>query len=495
MLDKELNKKELEITIKNDDERDKEVVIPLSAIFQSLKRFAVCWLALAVLAALLVAAGTSIFSHQLSSAPVSLIGFNYEGASDGLAPDGTEFDINSIKNPVVIEAALTSLNYSLNQVNNIRDAIVIEGIVPTEAVDQITVYKGAYEKNGSLEAARQMLDINYNYTQYKVTFNFSKTAFGDDDAALVLNTILECYSDYFYEQYGSCETVGNAALAIDYSDYDYLIAVDRYIETLDSLYSSIESLKNVDFRSTETGYTFSDLSNAINIAKAYNAEALTAYILDGSIVNDKQGLISYYEYQLAETKRYQSEAVSNVKAIQESIENYKKDQVIVYGELQEETATTYNTGSEEYDMLFDQLYEAQKVVSDYNYTIDNYEARLASVKKFASSKPDTDSVAYVEERIAELDSTVNELTQAINDSLKEYNKSIAFANAYSVLVPANVLSTSYVSMLISNIMTPLIIVECVVFFMYLVISIIHGFVTDSKMRKAQEAAEKAAEQQ
>lgn len=489
MQDKQINKRQVDIVLKNDPQSDESISIPFSDILGSLRRFAVCWLAVAVLAALIVAAGTSIFSHQLSSAPVSLIGFDYPGASQGLAPDGTKFDVNSIKNPAVIETALTTLDYPMSYVDSVRNAIVIEGVVPSDAIDQITAYKNVFEKSGNIEAAKRMLDVSYNYTKYKVTFDFSKTPFGDDEAALVINTVLECYSDYFYEQYGDSQAVGNAALAVDYTDYDYLIAVDRYISTLETLQEAVDGFRSTDFRSTETGFTFADLSSAVRNAKAYDADTLTAYIIDKSVVADKAGLQSYYEYQLSELELQQKSAVSNLNAIKESIEAYEKDQIIVYGELQEETAASYSTVSEEYDSLFSQLQQAQREVSNCNYRIDSCKTRLAAVKKLGASGTDAEDAAYVEERIAVLDETVNELTTAVNATLREYNESITFANSYAVLVPANVLSTSYVSMLLSNIMKPLLLVEAGVFFVYAMASVVHGFVTDSRRRKAQAAEE------
>lgn len=489
MQDKQINKRHVDIVLKNEPQSDEGISIPFSDILGSLRRFAVCWLAVAVLAALIVAAGTSIFSHQLSSAPVSLIGFDYPGASQGLAPDGTEFDVNSIKNPAVIEAALTTLGYPMTYVDAVRNAIVIEGVVPSDAVDKITAYKNVYEKSGNIDAAKRMLEVTYNYTKYKVTFDFSKTPFGDEEAALVINTVLECYGDYFYEQYGSSQAVGNAALAVDYSDYDYLIAVDRYITTLETLQDAVDSFRNTDFRSTETGFTFADLSSAVKNAKAYDADTLTAYILDKSVVADKSGLQSYYEYQLSELELQQKSALANLNTIKDSIEAYEKDQIIVYGELQEETTASYSTVSVEYDKLFTQLQQAQRDVSNYNYRIDNCKTRLAAVKKLGTSGSDAEDAAYVEERLAVLDETVNALTSAVNATMREYNESITFANSYSVLVPANVLSTSYISMLLGNIMKPLLLVEAGVFFVYIMVSVVHGFITDSRRRKTLEAAE------
>lgn len=479
--------KHLNIILKNEEPSNNGIRIPVLEILRSLKRFLLAWLVCAVFAVLLVSAGIATFSHQLSSAPVALIGFNYSGAEKGLTPNGEKLDVNTIKNPAVIEAALTKLNYSLSNVDSIRNAISIDGIIPTDAVDEISLYKYALEKNGNLQAAQSMLNIEYFPVKYKVTFDFSKTTFGDDEAAQVINTILECYRDYFFEQYGHSEAIGNASLAVNYSDYDYLVAVDTYTDTLIELQNKIDNLKNnKSFRSTQTGYSFEDLSNAINIAKDYDADALTAYILSNSVINNKTGMISFYEYRIDELERQKKSAQENLKSIENSIANYEKDSVVIHGNMDESYSQEYTTISDKYDSLFRQKQNAQRNVSYFSIKISESNARLESIKKLTDGNASQKDIDYVEEKVAILNDTVNQLVDAVNKTIMEYHGSVTFANAYSVLVPANVLSTGYISMLLNNIVQPLLLVEVCVFLVYIVVSVIDGFRTDNRNRKAME---------
>lgn len=486
MDNKNLNNTNLNIILKNDDNDETSIKIPFSEIFKCMRRFFLGWLAAAVLSVLLVAAWTAASSHQLSSPPVALIGFNYPNAEKGLTPNGEELDVNSIKNPVVIESALTQLGYPLSSIDAIRNAISIEGIIPSDAADEISVYKQALEKNGNLQAAQSMLNVEYFPVKYMVTFDFTKTSFGDDDAAQVLNMILECYRDHFFKQYGYNQTIGNASLAVNYSDYDYLVAVDTYNDTLSTLKNSIETLGNVQFRSTKTGYSFSDLINEINTIKSYSADSLSAYILSNSVVRDKNSMISFYEYQIEELERQKKSAQNNLKTITNSISAYEKDSIIVNSNSENAEDISYTTVSEKYDNLFQQKQSAQKSVSYYGMKLSEVQSHLESVKKLSGNSAKDKDVEYVENKLEELDEDIKTLVNRVNDTMMEYNESVIFANAYSVLVPANVLSTSYVSMLINNIMYPMIILETLVFVIYIVISIIFAFNIDKKKRLAAE---------
>lgn len=487
--DMQMNDTHLNITLKNDNLNEDVIYIPFSAIFNCMKRFFLAWIALAILAVLLVSAGTATFSHQLSSAPVSLIGFNYPNAEKGLTPNGDKLDVNTIKNPAVIEAALTKLGYSLKEVDSIRNAISIDGVIPTDVVDKISVYKQALENSGSIQVAQSMLNVEYFPTKYKVTFDFTKTNFGDDEAAQVINTILECYRDYFFEQYGYSESIGNSLLAVDYSDYDYLVAVDTYTDTLISLQEKVNALRGRNFRSTQTGYSFEDLSNSISTARAYDADALTAYILSNSVITNKGNMVSFYEYRIDELERQKKSAEENLKTIENSIVNYEKDSVVVHGSISEYDSNQYTTISQKYDELFEQKQNAQKTVSSYSVKISECKARLDSVKKLTDGKADEKDIEYVEKRVALLDETVRQLVDDVNTTIMEYHESVTFANAYSVLVPANVLSTSYISMLLSNIMKPLLLVEGLVFLIYIGVAIVYGFKIDSHIRKKETLSE------
>lgn len=484
----EKNNRHLNITLKNEEPDSNGIRIPIPEILRSLKKFVLTWLVFAVFAVLLVSAGIAAFSHQLSSAPVALIGFNYSGAEKGLTPNGEKLDVNTIKNPAVIEAALTKLNYPLSSVDSIRNAITIDGIIPTDAADEISLYKYALEKNGNLQAAQSMLNVEYFPVKYKITFDFSKTTFGDDEAAQVINTILECYRDYFFEQYGYSDAIGNSSLAVNYSDYDYLVAVDTYTDTLIELQDKVDALKsNESFRSTQTGYSFEDLSDAINIAKNYDADALTAYILSNSVISNKSSMISFYEYRIDELERQKKSAQENLKSIENSIANYEKDSVVIHGNMDESYSQEYTTISDKYDSLFRQKQTAQRNVSYFSMKIAESNARLESIKKLTDGKADQKDIDYVEEKVAFLNDTVNQLVDNVNTTIMEYHGSVTFANAYSVLVPANVLSTGYISMLLNNVVKPLLFIEVCVFLVYIVVSVVDGFRTDSRKRKAFEA--------
>lgn len=113
----------------------------------------------------LVLVGVDYMTGQSSYAR-AVVSFQYEGIEEGLDPNGAAFDINKIKAPAVIEEALNSLNITEYSVEEIRENIAIEGVLPEDAVERITVItQMALEDVSNYE---KILDVSYFPSQYVV---------------------------------------------------------------------------------------------------------------------------------------------------------------------------------------------------------------------------------------------------------------------------------------------------------------------------------------
>ncbi len=153
----------------------------------------------------------------------AVISFQYEGIENGLDPNGAAFDINKMKAPVVIEEALASLNYTEYDAEKIRGNIVIEGVIPEDAVERITVIKEmALEDMSSYE---KILDVSYYPSQY-IVYLYKDFGLSGEEVSQILNAVLESYRTYFLDTYANTEVLTITANLIDYKDYDYAEALD-----------------------------------------------------------------------------------------------------------------------------------------------------------------------------------------------------------------------------------------------------------------------------
>ena len=386
---------------------------------------------------MLVLAGTAAFSNDQHKNMTALVSFTFDGIEEGLDPDGNVFDVNSIKNPAVIEAALTELGQPLEKLESIRQDISIEGVIPKDAIDRITTYKSVYENasSGALNAAQAMLDTKYYPTQYKVSFNYAASDLSSSDAVQVFNTILERYRDYFFETYGYNQALGSAVTALNYADYDYAEAVDVFDTTLNTLRSYVSNLSSDDttrFRSSATGYTFADLSEAIKAVQTMDLDLLSSYITVNNVTKDKDRLINYYTYRVEALTRQKTVAEENLATITDTINTYEKDTVMIFGNGTENTDTQYSQGSQEYDRLIQSKVDTQNELSTTTQQINFYNQRINALKgKVAASD---DKIERVEADLEKLNEKVNTLINSVNETADEYYETVSFANAYNILV-------------------------------------------------------------
>ena len=476
------NERNVNITLKNEESEREEIIISFTSILNMLKRFLAIWLVAAIVIGILIPVGSAVFSADQHKNLTALVSFNYDGIEKGLAPDKTQFDINTIKNPSVIRGALEKLDLPLDTLEDIRKNISIEGVIPDDAIARITMYKSVYEQ-GNLNAGERMLETSYFPTQYRLTFNYSSSGLSGKDAVAVFDTMLKEYREYFFKNYGFNRALGSAVRALDYSTYDYAEAVDVFNNTLTKMQSYVNSLSNEDttrFRSTETGYTFADLSDSINTLKTVDLDMISSYITVNNVTKDRNTLIDYYNFRIETLMRERSVAMDNLNSINSAIEDYQQSVTIIYGEGQD--PKQYTQGSSEYDDLFKKKLEEQNTVSSKTQGINMYQQRVNALKGKAGASQD--KVQKVEKDLAELNKKINELLDITNITANEYYESVYLGNAYSVLVPPSTSALNTTKKVLDSSMETLLIAEALLLVAYILVAFFSALLNDTRKARA-----------
>lgn len=473
------------IMIKNPEEEEKELVISFSTLLKKLRKYLLIWIVAAVVFVGAAFGYAGITTHVNKASLHALVGFSYDGIEKGLDPAGNTFDPYSIKNPAVIENALTSLGMDVGQLESIREGITIYGIKPKDVINRLTVYNDVLDTNGNVNAAEKILETTYFPTQYHVYFNYTNTSLTDTEAVEVINAILNQYDSYFYEIYGYNESLGNAVSVINYDDYDYSEAIDLFDSSLSILKTYVKQLANEDqtrFRSSDTGYTFSDLYQAIDTVETIDLDKISSYIAVNNLTKDKESALAYYEYRIKDLTRQKAQYEEEIKSYEASIANYEKDQIIVFGAGSDDTSTESTLASEQYDKMVDEKNQIVVSLAETKQNINYYKERQESLKSKSSGS--ADKIEAVEADLASLNEKVSNLINLVADTSEDYYKNVTFKNAYSVLVPATNTSSDKVSRVIENAKMPLIVLEAIALVIYFAIALIEAFIADSRKRKA-----------
>ncbi len=490
------NEKNISLILKQENEEPNEnITISLSTIFRQCRRILSLWIVLAVLSGLVSVSFTMFLNKSVQSDIVtSLVCFNYQGAANGLAPDGSKFDVNKIKAPSIIETALTNLDLPLDYVEPIRRNIEIKGVIPSEAMDKITLYHDIYATGGTagLEAVNSLLEIGYNPTYYIINFDNVISGFDIEMGKKIIDEVLIAYQDYFFTLYGYNKALGNSVAAIDYTEYDYPAAVDIFKGIYDELDRYIINLQNYDdsvgFRSNETGYSFSDIRRSVRVLRGSDLDALSSYITINNISKDMDQLITYYEYRIEQLERDEKVLSAELKALTNSIDTYEKDELLIFGETTELEGNNYSQVSQKYDEMIEQKVSVKEQHANKQQEIEYYKSRLKTFKESKSdASGDTD---YVDEKFANLYDKTKELIEITTKTSDEYYENVVFANAFNILVPS---SGDANSVEMGSIIIPVLIIEALVFMGCFGYAFVSAIIIDVKKGKQQKANEEEPE--
>lgn len=382
-----------------------------------------------IIGLLMVAVGQLTGSSSYAQAVIT---FQYKGIEEGLDPNGAAFDINKIKSPAVIEAALADIGVDGVSVESVRRSIVIEGVIPADAVERITVYNEMALKDA--KNYEKILDVSYFPSQYVVSLNqikgMSKAEMRD-----ILNAVLESYKKYFLDTYANTEVLTVTSNLIEYQDYDYAEAVDLLQSQMDIMQSYVKERQKQapDFRSANTGLSFGDIVTSLETIESVDLANLSSYIETNTLTKDRERQVEYYAYRIKQYNMELSTLQTQLSTTQETINTYVKDPVVIVSS--QETTQEITQANEYYDQLIARKISLSDQIAKINTKINDMYTLFNTVVE--STKQNTQKEYDRADAMLEtLAAKIAEWTQLIEETTEEYYTTTLFSNAVTIAVPA-----------------------------------------------------------
>lgn len=373
-----------------------------------------------------------VASNRMQSYTAStVIEYTNMGASEGLAPDGSKIDTSEIYGSYIIAKVIQNLGIDPSTANmdDIRNSITITSII-TDEQQQIFDAKVTQGEDASLIA-----------TRYMVTFN-SGVANGKDYPRAMLNEILDVYSAYYGETHVNSARSPNGVNDIYDKGYDYIEMMDVIDESLTATLQTLNGKISGDstFRSSVTGYSFSDLYREYELLQNIEVPKITAQILAGKITKNRDILLAKYRNRNNDLSIENSASEQEVEKIMGVIDSYVQmmsdsgntniTSEYILSDIYDDTqgglySKTDQTTS--YDKLFIRYvqdrtgYTANEIDAAYNqYILDTF-----SDAQEESSEEDQQAVTQA---IRSLVEKINTLYADMAETTDEYNEYLGAAN-------------------------------------------------------------------
>jgi hypothetical protein len=368
----------------------------------------------------------------------AVITLQYQGIDEGLAPDGASLDINKLKSPTVIGNALDTIGETEFTVENIRSNISIEGVIPEDAVERITVIKETAATNTS--NLEKILDVSYFPSQYVVYLN-QIDGMTSDKTREILDAVIGSYRQYFYDTYADTEVLSVSANLYDIDSYDYAEAIDIIKPQLDIIQTYVGEKREQapDFRASSTGLTFGDITTSLDSLEQVDIPNLSSYIENTSLTKDRDLLLQYYNYKIKQYKSELAEAESNLVTVQSTLDGYDKNQIVIISN--QDTAQQVTQGSEYYDTLVQQKIDISKQISGINTKLDEAIGLLEALENVQSQNTQ-EQYDYANTKIEAITETLTNLIELTKETTEEYYNTTLMANAVKVATTAQYVTVS-----------------------------------------------------
>ena len=398
-------------------------------IFRYLKQFKYLIAIGSVLAGFMFyyVASTRLQSYTAST----VIEYTNTGATEGLAPDGSKIDTTEIYGSYIISKVIQNLGIDPSKANmdDIRNSITITSII-TDEQQQIFDAKVTQGEDAALIA-----------TRYLVTFN-SGVASGKDYPRTMLNEILDVYSAYYGETHVNSARSSNGVNDIYTKGYDYIEMMNVIDQSLTNTLETLSSKISGDstFRSSVTGYTFSDLYREYELLQNIEVPKITAKILAGKVTKDRDILLNKYRNRNNDLTISNNASELEIQKIMVVIDSYVQmmsdsgntnitaDYILqdIYDDTQDgRYSKTDQTTS--YDKLLTRYvqdrtgYTANEIDAAYNRYI------LNTFSNAPEESPE-DQQQSVTEAIRRLVERINTLYVGMEETTDEYNEYLGAAN-------------------------------------------------------------------
>ena len=343
------------------------------------------------------------------------IQLNYDGASDGLDPNGRTFDAITFMTDDVIEAAfqksgLAGENYTADKV---KPYIAIENVVPKNIIQEINYYESILEDTqdqvtGKI-TTRDYRPVRYRFVVYQ-NLGVSQSKLNE-----VVDNLANEYIAKFANVYTNTLNSDAYNSLMDFDDYDYSYqtqVLSNEISLITNFASELHARHNdfsVDDRS------FKDLI-AVGNELLSNLNSINKNIIvPGSITKYPEELRTSYNHELVKLNKQLDKIKKDLHEAEEEFDDYTKDETtqIQNGET---VITIGNNSGETYDEL-SRLVTALRNARDKKIGEINDTTRLRD-------KIDTVTQAEIDNVVARIDSIKTKYQTLENDfkaMLSAYN--------------------------------------------------------------------------
>ncbi len=303
--------------------------------------------------------------------------FSFDGAADGIGPNGIEITTEGITSDEVIQQALKAASLeNYYETEEIRSGLTVTGVYPEKLLEQMTNFESLMDFN----ANRELSVSEYHPTLYRVSLSneFDKSISRANLEGL-LKELMNAFRQYFTEHYSYAFT--REELAEDYlASYDYVqqIAIIEGVINQEMLFA--QELYEKEPLYQLNGKGFNDIMVQLQNLSNSDIARLNSTITMNALTRDTERLITQYQFEIREQNISLEKQEERLKRISTLIDSYEKNEIIYLSTTDSLTKIDGNS-SETYDALVQERKDVSDGITQIKSRIETYQLKLSDLLK------------------------------------------------------------------------------------------------------------------
>ncbi len=300
--------------------------------------------------------------------------FSFDGAAEGLAPNGYSFDISAVSSDVVLEKALDDAGMADRYTAEIVSGqIETSGIYPEDIVRQMMNYESLLD----FSANRTLTLSDYHPTLYTVKlYNGFDSKISKGDLEKLLHAIMDSYKAYFSEVYAAGKN--SVTIAYNLADYDYPQQLTILTTTMEDAIAYADEMYEKEPALRLNGQGFNDISVRLHSLIDTDISKLSADITMNALTKNTSRLITQYDYEIRSLTNQLNKKNDQLAQLDALVASYDKNEIIYLSTADSLTKIDGNS-SETYDALVANRREVADEITTINNQISNYRLLLTDL--------------------------------------------------------------------------------------------------------------------
>ena len=320
------------------------------------------------------------YANPERTSAYSSIQFSFNGAAEGMAPNGYRFDLSGFTSEEVLTAALEDAELSDKYTTDqIRENLLVSGVYPENIVQEMTGYESLLTGNaGKISVA------DYHATLYSVTlYNDFDKSISKADLEKLLESIMTEFRTQFEKTYSYL--LAEDSMLEKLGTYDY----PQQLELLQSSVSRYEAFAtNMAEEHPEfllNGEGFGDIAIRYETLRTSDLERISGIVTMNALSRDQDRIVSQYENRIKVLQIQLKELEQEAKDTESLISQYNKDDII-YVSTTDALRQVSGRSTQTYDDLINARRKIEENIADLNKELAQTQLKLADIRGEATAE-------------------------------------------------------------------------------------------------------------